>query len=79
MAIRNSRTYLEGVGLCNLGASRMELLETLKYQVNKWMAINDKTEGVFGLAPTAPHRATHRAPQVWRPNRPPRVRRGVAP
>jgi len=44
VAIRNSRTYLEGVGLCNLGASRMELLETLKYQVNKWMAINDKTE-----------------------------------
>ena len=23
--------------------------------------------------------ATHRAPQVWRPNQPPQVRRGVAP
>jgi hypothetical protein len=35
--------------------------------------------GLFGCLPNTPRHATHFAPQVWRPNRPPHLRRGVAP
>jgi hypothetical protein len=35
--------------------------------------------GLFGCLPKTPHHATHFPPQVWRPNRPPYLRRGVAP
>jgi hypothetical protein len=36
-------------------------------------------KGVFGCMPRMPRHATHLAPQVRRPNRPPHLRRGVAP
>jgi hypothetical protein len=34
--------------------------------------------GVFGSPPLAPRRTTLRASQLWRPNQPPYLRRGVA-
>jgi hypothetical protein len=37
------------------------------------------TKSVFGGLAPAPHRATLWLPRVWRPNRPPRVRRAAAP
>jgi hypothetical protein len=36
------------------------------------------TKGLFGCLPKTPRHATHFASQVWRPNRPPHLRRGVA-
>jgi hypothetical protein len=38
----------------------------------------NRIQGVFGSLPQTPRRATRRAPQLWRPNRPPHLRRGMA-